>query len=73
MDTKDDFEIGQSSTSIASAPTEEAAEESGSGRIVDDPINEIPFIAADTRSDCCSDSSEPKEQERGFFFHDSII
>lgn len=59
VDASDAFDIGQSlsSTSIASEPDD--VDVSGNGRIVDEPINEIPFIAADMRSDCCSDRRFP--------------
>lgn len=65
VDTNDDLEIGQSlsSVSIASADDDDDdGKQSGNGRIVDAPINEIPFIAADMRSDCCSDKSAPENE-----------
>ena len=55
VEAKDDLEtiLSVLSTSIGSAPPVD--DESGNGRVVDDPIKEIPLIAADTSSDCCSD------------------
>lgn len=66
VDTNDDLEIMESllSTSIASAPGDDDEEQSGIGSIVDAPIKEMPFIATDMRSDCCSDKSVPNENKK---------
>lgn len=65
--TNDDLEIHTSvlSTSIASVPGDDEPE-SGNGRTVADPIKEIPLIAADTRSGCCSDKRLPNQNMNHF-------